>query len=759
MISIDRILPNKQIYNFLRSVTIKFEPFAQSINNALIQKGYSVNDQDPESWKYYLNLQGRYHPADEKMYVTSLDTREQILLTPEILVNHPRTRSVYVPGGMYYERLCATYPEQVDLIKSILFPVPAAAKAITAGDLTLLAYGSGYLEEYEEDVLIGEVRSFLETLKERWYFDFLDDEPYFHVTFWSGLWNYLAMLLMSLRESYILTPYAHTSHVWSALKSEGLDDYSDILDRKKAMMLYQNIEFFKANAGKQSNLMTLGDRLLSDFGVSIYGRKVIQESESNAQSYQLVPQLQAIPIPMNKSTVITEIASVPVSVIQSQAFSKGLTIENNAEAHSRTERRMGDTVLNSFMTKFLEIRPTARNNVYSDIINMFLLETLTTAILYDYYDQPVVAFDNNLGGSLYLYPRELLALYHYATQKSLGLNPINIPNEFVLNRAFLPVIGTPAKKIKREDETVYISMHVDAGAYLSDLHYTQGLRDPADFSQMLDRLWMRYLSHMVEDQETKDDTKHYILRYLTSMCHEHRVENHQLVQGFTDYATWLGRDGLDIQSSFLAPYDIDLDPTQAWGNLADSIISALVPITDTLSHYGNFTLSDFGYERLRELFVQMCSYRVVFLETSRETPQFGAGAKWSNRNGPDHIEVFGDHNLIRKVMTKDTPKMQGDMILHTGMTEHRKTSAREVVPYNVTLVSDTESITAVQPAVRSYGVQTGSTRVICGGPMLMPHASMDVTMPVEVPTTAYLIDGDGRRLKDSDDGLIIDPDT
>lgn len=759
MISKDRLLLQKQIYNFLRSVTIKYDPIAQYLNNTVVQQGYPVNDQDPTTWKYYLNLQGKYHTADTPMYVTSLDTQQQILFSTEVLVSHPRTRSVYVPGGLYYNRLCETYPEQVDLIKSILFPVEDIEKAIASDDLTLLNYGTGYLEEYEEKLMIMEVENFLEILKERWYFDFLDDEPYFYLTFWGSLWTYLAMLLMSARESYVHTPYVHTWHIWNDLRAQGLDDYSDILDRKKAMMLYQNIDYLKANAGKQSNLILLANRLLNDFGVSIYGRRVVQESQTGAERYQLTPQLQAVRIPTDTSNITTEISSETVATIQARAFAKGLAAENTSEAAEAKERRLGDTTLNNFMTKFLEIRPITKNKVYSDTLNMFLLETLMTSIIRGYYHEPVYANDPATGVSLYLHPKELLALYHYATQKSLGITPELLPTKVSLYKSFTTEIGTPAKTIQWGDEKVYISAHFNSADFLSNLAYKESLSDPKDFSDMLTNLWLRYLDHQLEDQNTKIDKRHYILQYLTSLCHERRQETIDLIPGFTTYAHWLGPDGIDVQSSILAQYDIQIEPQAAWGNLADNIMSALVPMTDVLDYFGNFTLSDFGYTRLRQLFVQMCSYRVVFLESSRSTPEFAIGAKWTSRYGPDDILTFGERNILRMVKTADTLEFNRNFELHRGFCEHLETKATSHVNYTVTSESHMTSVQVEQPREGIKVVMRPTGTTMTQGALNLVHTPALPTGISNTGADSILIDNDGVMLIDLDGKYIVDPDT
>lgn len=757
MISTDRLAYHRQIYDFLRTVTIKYAPISDYINSNLLERGLYVNDQDPTSWKYYINMVGDYHFSDTPMYIYSVDTQSQILFSKENMVLHPRTRSLYVPGGSYHKRICDQYPNQVDLIKSILFPVEDLTKAITSPDLTILNYSSGYLEPYEENPLVEGLKAFLEINKERWYFEFLDDEPYFHITFFGGLWTKMAAFLLTEREYFIQTPYVHSWHIWNKLRDTGIDDYSDILNREKSMMLYQNSDYLKTNAGKMSNLVILVNRLLDDFGVSIYARRVVQESETGADNFQLTPQLQAIRIPTNNKSSVTEIGDETVETIQNRAYSKGFAIDNSTESAVIKERKLSDTTLNNFMTKFLEIRPIARNKVYADILNVFLLETLTTSIIEGYYADPIVVSDSTTNSILYLYPKQLLALYHYASIKSLGLEPEFIPNNFFFHKSFNTTIGTPTKTITIGEEKIYLSMYVDTQTFLSGLNYDTSIADPDSFSQMASRLWLRYLEHLIEDTSTSVDTKRHVLSYLSSLCHTRRIEQHTLVNGHFSYENWLGPNGIDIQSSILAQYDLQADPSLAWSNLADSIISALVPMTDTLTSFGNYTLTDLGYERLRQLFIQMCSYKVVFLESTRDTPNFITGSKWSHRYGPDEFSSFSDYVIVQNLRTRDSVTLAQTITTHPGYIEKTKddtTSQAELDGcLHVKIQSNDVSCFGdnVKPPVKYNGVEFGS------GVLHLPIVGMTMTGIESDGNYAGLIDIDNTRLIDDDGSYLIDP--
>lgn len=728
MISPDRLLPQQQIYNFLRTLTIKFSPIAQYINASVIKKGYEVNDLDPTTWKYYLNMVGQYHPSDTPMYISSLDTQERILFSPEIFLTNPRTRTVYSPGGSYYNRLCETYPDQVDLIKSILFPVEDIEKAIAAPDLTLLGYGSGYLEIWEESVFIDEIKTFLNVLIERWYFDFLDDEPYFYLTFWGSLWVYLAMLLISGRMAHIRTPFVHSSDIWNELGAYGLDNYSDILDREKSMMLYQNISYFKANAGKQSNLVILADRLLKSFGIGLYTRKVVQESETERDNYQLTPQLVPVRVPKLPGVVSAQIEIKTVTTLQSEIFEKGLTNSADSETVEIVKRKLGDTRLNEFNTKFLEIRPIARNKPYAEILNMFLMETLIVSINEGHYTTPVELTDPLTTSPIYLLPSELLALYNYAILRSLGIKPDLLPSKARLFLSFTPTVGTPNKKIPHFGTELTVSAQVDATAFLSNLSYDQNIQSPAEFSNNASALFLRFLSHILADQNTLLAKRHTIYEHLTSLCHQRREEPIQLVPNHTTYEDWLGFGGIDLYGSILTQYELQSNQSGQWGNLADAIITALIPLNDTLRSFGNFTLSDSGYIRLRELFIQMCSYRVVFLESERDTSSYSIGAKWSSDYGPDETNSFSDFIIPILVKTSDTTDIESDLYLNTGFQENLTNDVVNFSEYKFNTNHTSVTTSAVSVADKFGSSLIAPATIMSQGPLNLNYVAPTFTL-------------------------------
>ena len=707
------LLQQQQIYNFLRSLSIKFSPIADSVNTLLIQKGIEVNELDPTTWKYYLNMVGEYHSSDTPMYVTSLDTRQKILFSIPNLAINPATAQAYTPGGKYYNRLCTIYPEQVDLIKSILFPVPSMSAAIAAPDFTLLNYGNGFLEEWEQPKIIMEIEKFLNIYVDRWYFDFLDDEPYFHITAWSSLWTYLAMLIMSTRLELIKTPYVHSWHIWQYLQTKGVGDYSDILNRKQSMMLYQNIDYLKANAGKQSNLIVLADNLLADFDIGLYGRRVVQEAETYAGTYQLNPQLEAVRIPTSYGEISAEIQAKTVSEMQGDIFALGLTPSESVETVQAVERKLGNTTLNDYMTKFLEIRPIPKNVPFAQDLSNFMMETLVVSIVNGYYKNAIKIVEPISGDIMYLTPSEALALYSYAINQSLTITNDVIPSTAILYQSFTTDIGTPDSVFLRGDEKYLVSSQYNASDILSGLSYNTNISIPTDFSTMASNLWDKYLTHMLLDMDTSLEKRYEILKYLMTFCHQYRQVTMDLVPGYTSYSAWLGSNGLNIEQDMLSAYAGQKDPLLSWDNLALAIITALIPSNSTISTYTDLTLSRSDYARLSQLFINMCSYRVLFIESDPSTPTFNMGYRFITKWDPTigNLVAYDRFSMWQNITTTQSSVLE--TTLDQGWKKDITTDIQNVESASIgtttTIVSSTTSGHCIRPRVMKNSITTTTT--------------------------------------------------
>ena len=640
-----------EIINFLRSVSIKYSWIADQDNVMLVQNGYDVDLDDPTTWRYYLNLYGEYHAADTVMMVASLDTLEQIPFTKEVLALHPRTLASYRPGTTFFKNLCAEYPTQTSLIKSILFPVDSVESAIAAKDLTLLSWGDGYLEDSESSVLIADLVKFLSVYVERWYFSFLSAEDYFHPTNLGILQAQMAAYLLARRKFYIHSPYVHSWHISNYLQSKGLDDYSDVLSRKKQMFLYQNYDYLKVNSGKQSNLIILIQNLLSDMGVSLFGRRVVLESQTGAADCQLTPLFVPDNLLGQDSKLIDEIQAESVLEMQQRLYAMGVTPAEDTETVAKLTRTLGDTTRNNYLTKLLEIKPVQVDYRYQGLLDQFIFDTLIKAITTGRYTATVQITDPLTGNNYWVTTKQALALYDYSVRMASGQTPDNIPTQYTYIATLQDKPGTPNPTFFCDGYTYSTRSCINTSAFLGYWTWPLSITSSAAFSSLLSEYWLLYLVKFQNlEYASASVTRQAIKTCLKAAFEYGNTDTFTLIPGFTTYAQWLSGAGIDFQSNVFNAYDAASVPTDQYGALADSILSALFTADETVRKYGNFTLSDSGYTRLRKLFVQLSSYTVRFLDTNQSAQDY------------TYIGAF-THNDLDTSIVDDTPWYNGLTII------------------------------------------------------------------------------------------------
>lgn len=617
----DLLMYRAQIYNFAASLTIKFSPFIESLNIAVLKKGYQVDTDRPETWKYYLNLVGQYHESDTMMTVQSLDTRETIDFTVENLQSHTRTASAYVPGTSYYKNLCIKYPDQTDLIKSIVFPASDIDLAIDADDLTLLAYGGNLVESTEEGYLVDTLNLFLDQVGARWYYPFYLYEPYYAVTFYGQLFHRIIEMLFAARFKAIRSIHVHSWHVWQYLKSEGLEDYSDVLNRQQYMFLYRNMSYLKANMGKQSNLIILANEILSTVGVGLYGRDVYQQTLDGAAECELTPELVAIKVPTDYASIAETVPSETISEANIRMVEAGIEVDSTEEHVQSVIRQLGDTTLNILPTKLLEIRPYPRDKKYADFFNLFVMDSLAYLIQENKYAATVELYTSDSGISVDLSTKDALVLLYYAIHRANRETPVTLPTKYTCYSAFRldnPVIP---KTFSFDGYNYNIASFVDLNNFLKGVTYPKYTLDtPDEFSSAIGSLFLSSLNQIVSTRRALDTVQEKMMReIIATVCVQKTIP--LTLSQYTTYDAWFASRP-DVVKQFISIYDGYSDPATQYNNLADIILTQLVPLNATLEKYGNFAITDSGYARLKQLFVQLCSYNITFLDTTRDVSKY-----------------------------------------------------------------------------------------------------------------------------------------
>ena len=254
--------------NFLRTLTLKNSHFADLIWKNEVQPEYQ--DRLPtELNPYYRHARGEYILAndttevdgvqipnqriyrrfDEIIYIQSLDTQQQIPFTKETLAKHPKTASLYRIPNSYYTKLCESYPQYSDLIKSIVYPIQEEVwcprhqrmeTLETADNYTIFGYDEDMFQENERTSIYTAINTTLEMIRVRWDVKEFNYEDMFPIVHQGILWHLLYLVIFGQRILNIRTSKVHEFHIWNYLNSKGIGDYRDVITLNQALFLYRD---------------------------------------------------------------------------------------------------------------------------------------------------------------------------------------------------------------------------------------------------------------------------------------------------------------------------------------------------------------------------------------------------------------------------------------------------------------------------------------------------------------------------------------
>ena len=399
---------------------------------------------------------------DTEMFINSLDTGERISFRRDYQAGtfyelHPKTHASYKLPGEYYELVVSEYPDQSDLIKSIVYPLTTAKKpdvvdfsqstndytttllnSIEADNFTLLNYDLSQLEANEQESILQCVQQYLGYFKHRWdVVQYTRTENYFPIVQWAIMWYGLFLAIHTQRIKNIRTENVHSFHIWEYLQSKGFKDYRTLLNDTQALWLYKNISYLRANCGKTSNLKILSDVLLGTYTVELQGKSLIMQPVEAHIGENICSQT---PIVMTEN--VDKIES-PLKGISEHGF-ESLDEIINREHSNGLEPVLSDAIVSEqktltsrskytyLPTKLVEFKTLPIHRKYINLFNKFIVDSMLYYTSLGRFDNEVVKIDfEDYQISISLTYKEGIALAFYLMCKEIGLSPYNIPNKWV----------------------------------------------------------------------------------------------------------------------------------------------------------------------------------------------------------------------------------------------------------------------------------------------------------------------------------------
>jgi hypothetical protein len=611
----------QQAMLFLQSMTIAYSPIATMQNNNLIASGYDVDLADPTTFKYYLNLTGQYHPTDTIMTIISLDTQQQINFTVANLANNPKTAAVYVLGTPQYTALCNRYPTQVDIVKSIVYPVNDINNAINAQDFTILNFGNGFLEANEQDAILFDIKAFINYEIFRWYQTFLSYEDYFYPLFWAYFWQQLFMCIMASRIKYIKTSNVNSFHVWQYLISNNLGQFRNVLTTSQAQWLYRNLGYIKANKGKQSNLIVLANNLLSTAGIGLVGKTIYHTMIGSETSCQWVPIIASEPIQTNLANEVIIAPDQSIQEIETELVANNLDISDTADYVAIQSTIMANTRVNTLPTKLVEIQQLGLDKKYAQLLNNFMVDTIVDMINAELYT-PLVVFNDPLTNiEVNLTGKQALIIYYYCLYKTIGITAVNLPDRYTPTCGYRRDISTIAVPTTMGyNGIIYqINSFFDFSQVTSRIVYPSSpISEGTDFANLIGTLFQVMIDNIRYSRVTADYLTLKALNYCYRSIIQKTPYTVTLDTQYTTYSTWLIDNNHNYQALINA-YDNSTNPEQNYETLATTIMSQIIPLTNAtvLKYVDNSDSLAAIYTQIKQLFVMLCSYNITFLDTQQ----------------------------------------------------------------------------------------------------------------------------------------------
>lgn len=657
---------HSEIFNFLKTTTIKFEPLSIIVGESLKNNIDYTIDTTTTNY-YYKRLMGEYIPGDELMYVTSIDTGEKILFSKENLKLHPKTAAIYKVPNIEYTLLCKKYTSQIDLIKSIVYPINDINLLKKSPNICYLNGDTSLLQSNEVTSIISGINKFLTIAQDRWWVKEYCFEEGYPIAFYTLLWQLLPLICFTTRMTNIKTSSAHLYHIWEYLVSKGLEDYRDILSLNQSLFFYRNMEYILSHKGTTENLFILADNVLSEFSIALIAKYIYQQQTDRYDECRRTPEIISKQlISYLRSDFADTNTFETIETINGRMYNKGIEVKNDSQYISNLEKTLGECEEDRLPTKLLELRKETVSNSYEALLIEFILDTVVYLISKNKLSYFVEFKDPYLNSSYKISVQDALAMWYYFCFMSFGEEPILLPTfgmtriNYALNK---PNKNELPQNIYVEDTKYLITQFVDVDQLLNEItSISETIKSASQMQTIIYNQFSSLVKHIRDVRSSCDlcYTKSMLTVY-NKLCDpgKHLIN----LSLYNDYNSFFNQN--ELYSQLRNAYK-EINNKDYYDSLCSTLFSAIVPITDKkFSKYVGF-LDSFNtiFEKMTSLCIQLFSHNVTLLGTDRAKNQYlyltpiavhhlktygnteGTLADWFllNYDGYDRTKIFDTQN-------------------------------------------------------------------------------------------------------------------
>ncbi len=588
----------RKVFDLANTLVVKSGATADAINTGLTQLGVYVNDMDPRTWKYYLNLNGQYHATDTVMTVRSLDTLQTISFTRDTLQLHRATAREYAYGSEYYNDLVNRYPDQELLIRCILNPIEVDV-AIAATDGQILYYNPALVEENETN-LIPELNDWSVRFFDRWQmraYAIIDN--LYAASFLGVYFMQLPAAIMNIRLHNCHTIYAHSFHILEYLAGQGrLDVYANALTRKQLLWLYRNIRYLHRNVGKQETLELLTEHLLTERGFPLAEWQMMHNTADMLD--EVYPDIEFARKTLNIRAVGAGVDTIGVESMLAKEIPAARSNDKNLdEVAARVTMEFENSPSNKLNTKVLESSILDTTDAYPYTLTNTLLNHWFYLSHTGRYNATITVDNPKTGGRMSINVKDAFILHVYLWARARGFELPHLPlfRADMIRKSVTPTLAelealVSVEQPRKIPQEILANAPVLQASYISTEAFYRSISDIFDGLLTQREIWA-----------SQHDYRHNGWGEIQAL---HLYRDHEVDTGVgTTYLEWMTDRGMDFR-----------DYTAGECELLSTALVAAATGADL-----KITLSLKALqEAMLRLMAQLSSYAVQFIQTINSDP-------------------------------------------------------------------------------------------------------------------------------------------
>ena len=465
-----------EVIKYLYSLSVKYEPFIDQLNQKYLNV-LDIDNSNPLTWPYYINIQGKYHQADIKAYINDIDNPQ--ILDKEYLDINESLREYYQYNFDKLLDIVKLYPTASEVIKCSIFPLNVSIEnAIDAPNLSLLGYHQDYLNKNESDDIVGFTKNMLSYIDYRWYIDSFHVEDMYPHVWWSMLWFLLYAGIMTKRILNIKTGNAHDFHIIEFLLSKGFNNCVYLFNNNIKLFLYKNFHYLEKHKGKNYLLDIINTYILKPLGYNLYKYSIFKHTEDRQQYADWKPEI-AITENSKDNTFKSDESPIPLEDFLDQLYDNNLTNKNDTLYKSNLENKIKFNKWNWLLTKYLSLQRSEIDTFYDRYLYGIIFDTFVYLLSNNQLNY-LIQLDDILNSSSLssinsVTPTELIYLYNYCVMKYLNIPYSDNNSSYILPTSY------HCFNIKRNvtiddiyilGKRQYISEYIDVDKFFKDLDYS-----------------------------------------------------------------------------------------------------------------------------------------------------------------------------------------------------------------------------------------------------------------------------------------------